>query len=137
MAKYRHRIFEMYEGRDEAIDVLKPMVAKTAAETTALETWNFVHLKISRQAGVSHVQFKKSQRCENGTESDLREDLTRLADLLGRDSKVLVDFSGVESFNAASLAALVRFRANLQTKGSRIALCCLNPTVRESFFAGG
>lgn len=137
MAKYRHRIFEMYEGRDEAIDALKPMVAKTAAETTALETWDFVHLTISRSAGVSHVQFKKPQRFEDGTESDLREDLTRLADLLGRDSKVLVDFSGVESFNAVSLAALVRFRANLQTKGSRIALCCLNPTTRESFFAGG
>jgi len=137
MAKYRHRIFEMYEGRDEAIDALKPKLAKTAAEATPLERWKFVHLSISRSAGVSHVQFKNPQRFEDGTESDLREDFTRLADLLGRDSKVLVDFSGVESFNAASVAALVQFRANLQTKGSRIALCCLNPTTRESFFAGG
>ena len=60
-----------------------------------------------------------------------------LADLLGRDSQVLLDFSGVASFNAASISALVQFNKNLQTKGSRIALCCLEPATRESFFVTG
>ncbi len=137
MAKYRHRVFEMYELRDEAIRALTPKSATTATEATAPESWTFAHLAVSRVAGVIHVQFKEPRAFEDGTASDLREDLARLADLLGRDSKVLLDFSGVASFNAASISALIQFSRNLQTKGSRIALCCLEPATRESFFVTG
>jgi MFS superfamily sulfate permease-like transporter len=137
MAKYRHRVFEMYELRDEAIRALTPKSATTATEATAPESWTFVHLAVSRAKGVIDVQFKEPRTFEDGTASDLREDLMRLADLLGRDSKVLLDFSGVVSFNAASISALIQFNRNLQTKGSRIALCCLEPTTREAFFVTG
>ena len=137
MAKYRHRIFEMYELRDEAIRALTPRSEKTATEVTAPESWTFAHLAVSRVAGVIHVQFKEPRTFDDTTANDLREDLARLTDLLGRDSKVLLDFSGVVSFPAGSITALAQFNRNLQMKGSRIALCCLEPTTRESFFATG
>ena len=137
MAKYRHRTFEMYEQRDEAIRALTPRSEKTASEVTAPESWTFAHLAVSRVAGVIQVQFKEPRTFDDTTAGGLREDLTRLADLLGRDSKVLVDFSDVASFNAASISALTQFNRNLQIKGSRIALCCLEPATRESFFATG
>lgn len=137
MAKYRHRTFEMYEQRDEAIRALTPRSEKTATEVTAPESWTFAHLAVSRVAGVIQVQFKEPRTFDDTTAGGLREDLTRLADLLGRDSKVLVDFADVASFNAAAISALTQFNRNLQIKGSRIALCCLEPATRESFFATG
>jgi hypothetical protein len=137
MAKYRHRIFEMYEQRDEAIHALTPRSEKTATEATAPESWSFAHLTVSRNADLIAVHFQSPPRFEEGDTSDLRDDLTRLADLLGRDSRILVDFTGVESFNAASVAALIQFHRTLQTRGSRMALCCLEPAPRESFFVTG
>jgi FtsZ-interacting cell division protein YlmF len=137
MAKYRHRIFEMYELREEAVRAMTPRSEKTATEATAPESWTFTHLDVSRSAGVMHVQFKEPRDFEDATMGGLREDLKSLADLLGRDSKVLMDFSGVKSFDAASISVLVQFSRNLQIKGSRFALCCLEPATRESFFVTG
>jgi hypothetical protein len=135
MAKYRHRIFEMYEQRDEAILALTPRTEKAATETTAPATWIFTHLIVSRVAGVIHVLFKEPRTSDESMANGLREDLARLSDLLGRDSKVLVDFTGVASFDAASISALAQFGRILQTKGSRIVLCCLEPATRDTFFA--
>ena len=137
MAKYRHRVFEMYEQREEAIRALTPRSGKPATDANAPDLGTFAHLEVARAAGMILVQFKEPQTFEDGTASDLREDLTRMADLLGKDSKVLFDFSGVAAFNAASISALVQFNRTLQTRGSRIALCCLEPPTRESFFATG
>ena len=61
--------------------------------------------------------------------------MAKLADMLDRDSKVLFDFAGVVLFGPASFNALVLFNKRLENKGSRIALCSLAPTVRESFLA--
>jgi anti-anti-sigma regulatory factor len=94
-----------------------------------------MHLAVSRSAGVTQVRFKEAQTFGEETVSDLRDDFAQLADRLGRDSKVLLDFTGVKSFSAASIGALALFNQKLQTKGSRIALCCLAPAARESFFA--
>jgi anti-anti-sigma regulatory factor len=134
MAKYRHRIFEMYDFRDEAAQAIAPRSEKLATEATAPESWTFTHLDVSRSAGVTLVQFKEQQSLGEETFSDLRDDFLRLADKLGRDSKVLVDFTGVTSFSAAAIDALALFNQKLQTKGSRIALCSLDPATRESFF---
>lgn len=135
MAKYRHRIFEMYEFRDEAIRALAPKSDQPATETITPESWTFVNLSVSRSAGVTHVQFKNAQTFEEESASDLRDDFAQLADRLGKDSRVLLDFAGVTSFSAASLNALVLFNQKLQTKGSRMALCCLEPAAREAIFA--
>ena len=134
MAKYRHRIFEMYEFRDEATRALTPKSARPVTEATAPESWTFKHLTVSRSAGVAHVQFKSAQAFGEETVNDLRVDFSQLADRLVRDSKVLLDFVGVKSFCAASIDELILFNQKLRTKGSRIALCRLDPTVHQSFF---
>jgi anti-anti-sigma regulatory factor len=83
---------------------------------------------------VTHVQFNEAKTPGDETLTSLGTDLGHLADILGRDSKVLLDFTGVASFSTASINAIVLFNKKLRTKGSRIALCCLEPTARESFF---
>jgi anti-anti-sigma regulatory factor len=135
MAKYRHPIFEMYEFRDEAIHALMPMTTSTATEATAPESWTFKHLAVSRTASITLVEFKSTQVLEEETLSDLRADFEQLANNLIRDSKVLLDFTNVEQLCAASIKEIVLFNQKLRTKGSRIALCCLGPVARESFFA--
>ena len=135
MAKYRHRIFEMYELRDEAIVALTPKTARPATEASAPESWSFTHLAVSRSTCVTHVEFKGSQTFGEETVDDLREDFSQLAERLVTDSKVLLDFAGVKSFCAASVDTLVRFNKKLRNKGSRTVLCCLEPAARESFFA--
>ena len=81
------------------------------------------------------VLSKKAQTFEEQTASTLREDFAQLADRLARNSRVLLDFAGVMSLGATFLDAFVLFNRNLQTKGSRMALCCLDPAVRKLFFA--
>jgi anti-anti-sigma regulatory factor len=135
MAKLPHRIFEIYESLEEAIRVLTPKSEKTATDATAPESWDFRHLAVSRSAGVTHVQFKEAQDFGDETVAGLRDDFAQLADQLGRDNKVLLDFTGVVLFGSAFIKAMVLFNKKLRVKGSRIALCCLAPGVRESFFA--
>jgi len=135
MAKYRHRIFEMYEFRDEATHALTPKSENTVTEGTAPESWTFRHLAVSRSAVVTHVKFKEETTFGDETVQTLREDLAKLAEMLDKDSKVLFDFAGVVLFGPASFNALVLFNKRLKNKGSRIALCSLAPTVRESFLA--
>ena len=133
MAKYRHRIFEMYEFRDEATRALTPKSARPVTEATASE-WTFEHLAVSRSESVTHVQFKRAQAFGQETISDLREDFDQLADKLMRNSQVLFDFAGVTSFSSDAIEALAGFEQTLKIKGSRIALCCLDPSARQSFF---
>ena len=52
-----------------------------------------------------------------------------------RDCKVLFNFAGVKSLCSAPMDALILFNKKLRTKSSRMALCCLDPAARESFFA--
>ncbi len=59
MPKYRHRIFEMYDFRDEAILALAPKSDHSATEATPPETWTFEHLAVSRSERVTHVKFKR------------------------------------------------------------------------------
>jgi anti-anti-sigma regulatory factor len=124
----------MYEFHDEATRALTPKSPRPVKEATAPESWTFKHLAVSRSASVTHVQFKRAQTFGQETMSDLREDFSQLAERLVRDSKVLFDFAGVMSFSSASIDALALFKQKLKIKGSRIALCCLDPEARQSFF---
>ncbi len=135
MAKYPHRIFEMYEFRDEAIQELTPKTERNLAEATEPESWTFKYLAVSRPEDVTLVTFKEATEFGDAAVNELRDDLARLADMLEKNSKVLIDFTGVASFSAASVNAIALCKQRLRNKGSRIALCSLAPTVRESFFA--
>ena len=134
MAKYRHRIFEMYDFREEAILALTPKSVNTLTDGTALESLTLRQLSVSRSEVVTHVTFKEATTFDDQSVNELREDLAKLAEMLVRDSKVLFDFAGVVSFGSASFDALVLFNKMLKIKGSRIALCCLAPAAREFFF---
>jgi anti-anti-sigma regulatory factor len=134
MAKYRHRIFEMYEGRNEAVRALAPAFEDPETEAVA-ETWVQRLLAVSRSAGVTHVTFQKATTFGDETINDLRDDFAQIAEKLGKDSKVLMDFAGVASFSPASINVLAQFNEKLRTKGSRMVLCALDPTARECFFA--
>lgn len=83
------------------------------------------------------MQVRLTGSDEFGAESlpDIREDFEKLAQNLVLNSKVLLDFEGVQSFCPASFAAVVEFNKLLRIKGSRIVLCSLAPKVRESLFA--
>ncbi len=134
MAKYRHRIFEMYEGRNEAVRGLAPEFEDPKTEAVA-ETWGQQHLAVSRSAGVTHVTFQKATTFGDETINALRDDFAQLADKLGKDSRVLLDFKDVASFSPASIDVLAKFNEKLRTKGSRMVLCSLDPTARDCFFA--
>jgi anti-anti-sigma regulatory factor len=135
--KLPHRTFEIYELRDEAILALTPRNEKLGTEATVPETWKFKHLSLYRPGGVTLVQFKQASTLTEESLGGLVEDFEKLSDQLGRDSKVLVDFTGTTLANPALIDALVAFHKRLRTKGSRFALCCLDPAVREAFFAAG
>ena len=148
MAKYRHRIFEMYEFRAEAIRALLPTSGEQLPGNDHPTPSTFRNFTISHPEGVTHIQFKKTpvaaEESQDAAEekpvvaedklSGLREDFTQLTGQLKRNCKVLLDFLSVESFETGAIDEIVRFKKDLQTKGSRIVLCSLNPDVRASFF---
>lgn len=124
----------MYELRAEAIDALTSKSAQAVSEATPPESWDFKNFAVLRSANTVHVQFRGGQDFDEAGATELRGEFTQIADRLVRDSKVLLDFAEVKSFSAASIAAIVQFNQKLKNKGSRIAICCLDPKVQESFF---
>lgn len=136
MAKYRHRVFEMYEFRDEAIIALTPKENGRATEAAAQEPGATKHFAVSYAAHITVVEFQSVEAFIEETANELRSSFTQFADMLDKDSKVLLDFTGVTTFNANAINELAIFKRKLQIKGSRIALCCLAPTVHKSFFRG-
>jgi anti-anti-sigma regulatory factor len=124
----------MYELHDEAANALNPDSHKTTTKSTAVESWNLKHLAVTCSENTTQVVFRDSPAFDQSTIAELREDLSQLAEVLAKDSRVLFDFTGVTVFNAASIAELALFKRKLQMKGSRIVLCCLDPEVREKFF---
>jgi anti-anti-sigma regulatory factor len=81
------------------------------------------------------VQFSDAQALSDAAASELREDLAQLAEDMDRDSRILLDFTGIEPFDPAAIEALVVFDKKLRVRGSRMVLCCLAPEAREAVFA--
>jgi hypothetical protein len=134
MAKYRHRTFEMFDFADEATAALASKVSPQLAESDDPSAWTFAHLFAVRSGAVVHVRFKEANAFGADTLGELQNDFTQLARRLVNDSRVLLDFTGLSEFCAASIDALALFNRKLQSKGSRIALCNLPPDVKASFF---
>ncbi len=140
MAKYRHRLFEMYETPAEAALALTPNASRPTGmperdpRTEDSESWTFKHLVVSRANRLTHVRFPKAHSITDETVDDLREDFNQLADKLEKDSRVLLDFSGVTEIGPGSIDVLAQFRQKLRTRGSRMVLSGLAPAPRQSFF---
>jgi len=124
----------MYEGRDEAIDSLTPKSARVETKVNDSASWSFARLAVSSAGHVTHVQLTETEYLDDETESDFRQDLAELGKRLGGNSKVLLNFTGVEEFSPNFIEPIILLNQRLRTKGSFIALCCLSPAVRESFF---
>ncbi len=134
MPKHHHKIFEMYDCRDEAIRALTPKF-QAVNDTGGQDMWDLERLTVSRSANVTHVEFQHPQDFGEEAVSDLRSDFAMLADKLDINSKVLVDFTGVRAFCSHCIDVLVRFNKVLRHRGSRIALCCLEDETRLAFFS--
>lgn len=125
----------MYDFCDEAARALTPKLDRPTGDITTPLSWAVRYLTVCRTAGITHIRFQGTQDFGDETLNDLRQDFARVADVLDRDSKVVLDFSDVVSFGAAAINAVALFHKKLQTKGSRLALCALGPSVRASFFS--
>ena len=135
MAKLRHKTFDIYEFRDEAIEALtSKSKVQNPAEAPEPETCPMKHLQLSTSADVTLVEFIGPTAVDEKTSSDLKADFSQLADKLRGDSRVLLDFSAAESFTPAAIDSLMYFNQRLRIKGSRMALCCLEPVVQQAFF---
>lgn len=134
MAKYRHRTFEMFDSSDEATSALASKSARPVADSSDPASWSFQHLVAARSASVIHVNFKNRERLDAELPNQLRQDFLQLADSLVNNSAVLLDFEGLSEFGSKCIDELKQFNGKLQYKGSRMALCNLEPAVRASFF---
>lgn len=136
MAKYRHKIFEMYEFHDEAVTALRPKSQRPEwSLPAAAGSCDFKHLAVSPSATVTEVRFKQAEGFGEEAAGELREELAQLAEILPRDSRLLLDFTGMRSFSAAACDALVQLNQKLKMRGSRMVLCCLEDEAREDMFA--
>lgn len=134
MAKYRHRTFEMYDFRLEAMEALTPKSTRFDADPSNPDEWQFEVLDVSLDDTVTSVIFKEEAYGDSQSELSLRNDFATLADKLANNSKVLLDFVSVRSFSTNAIDAIMVLNKKLQTKGSRIALCNLEPDVKAGFF---
>lgn len=136
MAKTRHRTFEIFDFAQEASDALASKSARVHTYALDPELWRFHQLDTSiRPSGVVHVMFKPLADANSGSMSEFGTDLLDLAKSLTNGSRVLLDFEGVVAFDADAVAKLTKFNSKLQSKGSRVVLCNLKPTVQASFFS--
>lgn len=137
IAKIRHRNFEIFDFVQEASDALASKSARVNTYTLDPDLWRFRQLDVAiRPSGVAHVTFKQPSLSDADSVDDIGTDLADLAGLLVNGSRVLMDFEGVLEFGTDSIIKLTDFNSKLQTKGSRVVLCNLESTVRDSFFPG-
>jgi hypothetical protein len=134
MAKYRHRTFEMFDFLQEATQALLSKGRRPSLVKTDANLWTFLRLNVSQTDNVIHVTFKPVVQDAATALEDLGKDLNLMANSLGIDSQVVLDFEGLHEFCPESIALLAVFSRRLQSKGSRLTLCNLEPSVRESFF---
>lgn len=125
----------MFDLRDEAVRALTRNTISVVTDVVDSEFWEFSILVASHSATLTHVEFKKNMAWKDEAEGELRKDIAALTSRMGVNSRVLWDFTGLQSFSADSISMLVSFNKDLKHRGSRLVLCCLEPEVQEAFFA--
>ena len=125
----------MFEFRDEAVSALTPKSTGSATESVDPALWTFQNFEASRRDGVTLITFKESKEGQNEESSrKISDELSLIARSLVNNSRVVMDFEGLPEFSADSIEALTQFNKTLQSKGSRLALCNLEPEVHTAFF---
>ncbi len=124
----------MFDFLQEATQALLSKSSRPSQVKTDANLWSFQRLRVSQTDGVIHVTFKLDEQDSTSALDDLVKDLNLMAKSFDTDSQVVLDFEGLQAFCPDSIAALAVFGRRLQSKGSRMSLCNLEPSVRESFF---
>ena len=128
-------LFEIFDFLQEATSALASKAGRLTTDASDPESWRFRQLVAARRpSGVVHITFKQRALSDADSVNDLGMDSAELAGLLINGSRVLLDFEGVLEFGTDSISQLTEFDRKLKTKGSRVVLCNLEPTVRVSFF---
>ncbi len=134
MARIHHRVFEIYDQRDEAGLSLISKTGQQAHNAIDPGALQLQQLNASRESIVICLDFKQAPEGSRESIAEFKADLDHVADKLTPGSKVLVDFSKVETLPGACVDALAQFRSRIRPDGSRVVLCGLQPAVREVFF---
>lgn len=124
----------MFDFYDEAASTLRVRPRQTLQIKSSV-TLQFEKLRIEQSDGFVQVTFTRGDFGDTQPTVHLATDLTRLAELLHHDCRVLMDFEGVEQFSVASVERLKVFYQRLKSKGSRLVLCNLDSEVKSSFYS--
>ena len=133
ITKTPHRIFEIYGSRTDAIEALTPKNSPPT-ENSVLASETFKSLSVSNLEHVVRIEFVGTECYDLETLPELREDFLRLSQALALNSKVLIDFHGVQAFCPECIKTIVEFNARLRNKGSRVVLSCISSEVLVTFF---
>ncbi len=124
----------MYEFRDEAVTALTPRQVRQKVDSADPSLWTFANFTTSRADAVTLVTFKQAMDTNHESTVKIADELSLIARSLSIDSRVVIDFAGVQEFAPESIEALAQFQGVLQSRGSQVALCNLESDVRASFF---
>jgi anti-anti-sigma factor len=89
-------------------------------------------IEIDRRGTTAVVRFTRKNILEETTIRITQEDLFRLVDD-DHCRVLLVSFEGVENCSSYILGTLIRLQKRLRQVGGQLALCGLNPRLRQVF----
>jgi hypothetical protein len=112
-----------------------PRVIPTTPAAALPAAESFQHLVISQAGGVTLVEFKSPATFADVNLKELSDDFSLLTESTERHCKIVMDLAGIETVSPGFVEALVQLHGKLKIRGSRIALCALEPAAREAFFA--
>ncbi|HEY3917300.1 MAG TPA: STAS domain-containing protein [Stellaceae bacterium] len=61
----------------------------------------------------------------------------KVRDLIGRDSRIVVDLSAMDYVSSAGLRSFLTLAKGARAKNQRLALCAMRPDIDEIFDLGG
>ncbi len=96
MAKYHHRIFEMYEFRDEALRALTPRTNRAVSDAAVSESWTFTHLAVSNSASVTKYIPLKPRRASSNTPPWMTKCLLKII----TEKKKTISEAQIDTFSA-------------------------------------
>lgn len=123
----------MFDSYNEAVATLNVRPRAQPRNLNALEM-SFANLTVKQSENFVRVALRQTDVNEEQPACPFAKDLSLLAELLHNDSRVVLDFEGVEQFSAASVESLKTFYRQLKSKGSRLVLCNIEPSVKPTFY---
>jgi anti-sigma B factor antagonist len=89
-------------------------------------------LEVQDMGDVTVVSFTDRKILDEQNIQAIGEQLYGLVDDAGK-KKMLLNFGRVEYLSSAALGKLITLNKKVQTAGGRLALCCIDPQIKEVF----